>query len=101
MDALTTAVSLDPLPCYMYIYDLTDQITFFLVPRSHRLTIPTTSPLGSSNRFVSLLYTMRQQLKRIGPRVVFSLVAISGGISIVLYVPFTPGGFTSASSSMF
>ena len=59
MDALTTAVSLDPLPCYMYIYDLTDQITFFLVPRSHRLTIPTTSPLGSSNRFVSLLYMLK------------------------------------------
>ena len=85
----------------IYIYDLTDQITFFLVPRSHPLTIPTTSPLGSSNRFVSLLYTTRQQLKRIGPRVVFSLVAISGGISVVLYVPFTPGGFTSASSSVF
>ena len=65
-----------------------------------RKSFPTTSSSESSNRFVSLLYTTRQHLNRIGPRV-FSLVAIFGGISIVLHVSFTPGGFTSASSSIF
>ena len=65
-----------------------------------RKSFPTTSSAESSNRFVSLLNTTRQHLNRIGPRV-FSLVAIFGGISIVLHVSFTPGGFTSASLSIF
>ena len=104
MGALTTASSLDPLPFYIYIF------IYMILPLSFssssssslhlRKSLPTTSSAESSNRFVSLLYTTRQHLNRIGPRV-FSLVAIFGGISIVLHVSFTPGGFTSASLSIF
>ena len=49
--------------------------------------LPTTSPLGSSNRFVSLFKTTRQHWNRIGPRV-FALVAIFGGIFTFLCFPF-------------
>ena len=107
MGALTTASSLDPLPLYICIY------MYMILPLSFssfssssssslhlRKYFPTTSSSESSSRFVSLLYTTRQHLNRIGPRV-FSLVAIFGGISIVLHVSFTPGGFTSASPSIF
>ena len=89
---------------YIYIYLCIWSYCY----RSHRpprplyiwKSFPTTSSSESSNRFVSLLYTTRQHLNRIGPRE-FSLVAIFGGISIVLHVSFTPGGFTSASPSIF
>ena len=110
MGALTTASSLDPLPFYIYIIYLYIYIFMYMIlPLSFssssssslhlRKSFPTTSSSESSNRFVSLLYTTRQHLNRIGPRV-FSLVAIFGGISIVLHVSFTPGGFTSASPSI-
>ena len=104
MGALTTASSLDPLPFYICIYmNMILPLSFSSSSSSSlhlRKSFPTTSSSESSNRFVSLLYTTRQHLNRIGPRV-FSLVAIFGGISIVLHVSFTPGGFTSASSSIF
>ena len=107
MGALTTASYLDPLPLYICIY------MYMILPLSFsslssssssslhlRKSFPTTSSSESSSRFVSLLYTTPQHLNRIGPRV-FSLVAIFGGISIVWHVSFTPGGFTSASPSIF
>ena len=49
--------------------------------------LPTNSPLGSSNRFLSLFKTTRQPWNRNGPRV-FSLVAIFGGIVTFMYFPF-------------
>ena len=94
--------SIPSLSIYIFIYIILP-LSFSSSSSSSlhlRKSLPTTSSLESSNRFVSLLYTTRQHLNRIGPRV-FSLVAIFGGISIVLHVSFTPGGFTSASLSIF
>ena len=95
---------------YIYIYIYIYICMYMILPLSFssssssslhlRKSFPTTSSAESSNRFVSLLNTTRQHLNRIGPRV-FSLVAIFGGISIVWHVSFTPGGFTSASPSIF
>ena len=94
--------SIPSLSIYIFIYMILP-LSFSSSSSSSlhlRKSLPTTSSAESSNRFVSLLYTTRQHLNRIGPRV-FSLVAIFGGISIVLHVSFTPGGFTSASLSIF
>ena len=94
--------SIPSLSIYIFIYMILP-LSFSSSSSSSlhlRKSLPTTSSSESSNRFVSLLYTTRQHLNRIGPRV-FSLVAIFGGISIVLHVSFTPGGFTSASPSIF
>ena len=94
--------SIPSLSIYIFIYMILP-LSFSSSSSSSlhlRKSLPTTSSSESSNRFVSLLYTTRQHLNRIGPRV-FSLVAIFGGISIVLHVSFTPGGFTSASLSIF
>ena len=94
--------SIPSLSIYIFIYMILP-LSFSSSSSSSlhlRKSLPTTSSAESSNRFVSLLYTTRQHLNRIGPRV-FSLVAIFGGISIVLHVSFTPGGFTSASPSIF
>ena len=94
--------SIPSLSIYIFIYIILP-LSFSSSSSSSlhlRKSLPTTSSSESSNRFVSLLYTTRQHLNRIGPRV-FSLVAIFGGISIVLHVSFTPGGFTSASPSIF
>ena len=94
--------SIPSLSIYIFIYIILP-LSFSSSSSSSlhlRKSLPTTSSSESSNRFVSLLYTTRQHLNRIGPRV-FSLVAIFGGISIVLHVSFTPGGFTSASLSIF
>ena len=94
--------SIPSLSIYIFIYMILP-LSFSSSSSSSlhlRKSFPTTSSSESSNRFVSLLYTTRQHLNRIGPRV-FSLVAIFGGISIVLHVSFTPGGFTSASPSIF
>ena len=94
--------SIPSLSIYIFIYMILP-LSFSSSSSSSlhlRKSLPTTSSSESSNRFVSLLYTTRQHLNRIGPRV-FSLVAIFGGISIVWHVSFTPGGFTSASPSIF
>ena len=67
--------------------------------------LPTTTPLGSSNRFLSLFKTTRQHWNRNGPRV-FALVAIFGGMVTFLYFPFIwertyPGILIPASVSTF